>query len=90
MYRKLNERVYTVGFLESERDSEAGWVANLLLYTMRVVTYTALIFFGLKMSVDKFKTGVVRRHPVLFGYLMVVYLVGLVCLGFIANMVFAR
>jgi hypothetical protein len=90
LYHRLNEHVYTVGFLESEQDLAEGRMSNLILHIMRVVTYTALIFFGLKMSVDKFSEGVIRRHPWLFCYLMVVYVVGLVCLGFIANMVFAR
>jgi len=78
-YPKLSENVYEIKFLQKG-----------IRYWLQVVTYTAIVFFGLKMDVANFKECVVRKHPLLFVYLMVVYVVGLVCLGFIVNIIFTR
>lgn len=89
-YPKLSESVYPIPFLEKLETSPLTWVKKRLFYFFPVVIYTAIVFFGLKMDVGKFKNGVVREHPGLFVYLMVVYVVGLVCLGFIVNIIFTR
>jgi uncharacterized protein YjbI with pentapeptide repeats len=89
-YPKLSESVYTIGFLEKIQESAYTGIKKWIFYALQVVSYTAIVFFGLKMDVAKFKKGVVREHPWLFIYLMVVYVVGLVCLGFIVNIIFTR
>jgi uncharacterized protein YjbI with pentapeptide repeats len=89
-YPKLSESVYAIAFLEKLETSVLTGVKKRLFYFFQVVTYTAIVFFGLKMDVAKFKKGVVREHPGLFVYLMFVYVVGLVCLGFIVNIIFTR
>lgn len=60
------------------------------IYLLQVLTYTAVIFFGLKMDMEKFQKGVVMNHASLTIYLMVVYITGLICVGFIANNIFTR
>jgi hypothetical protein len=90
VYPKLSERVYEIKFLEKMQDSAYTGIKKWIFYALQVVSYTAIVFFGLKMDVAKFKKGVVREHPWLFVYLMVVYVVGLVCLGFIVNIIFTR
>ena len=90
IYPKLSESVYAIPFLEKLETSVLAGVKKRLFYFFQVVTYTAIVFFGLKMDVAKFKKGVVREHPGLFAYLMVVYVAGLVCLGFIVNIIFTR
>jgi hypothetical protein len=90
LYRRLSESVYTIAFLEKMEESVSAGVRKRLFYFFQVVTYTAIVFFGLKMDVGKFKKGVVREHPWLFVYLMLVYVLGLVCLGFIVNIIFTR
>ena len=89
-YPKLSESVYAITFLERMQDSAYTGIKKWIFYALQVVSYTAIVFFGLKMDVAKFKKGVVREHPRLFVYLMVVYVVGLVCLGFIVNIIFTR
>jgi hypothetical protein len=89
-YPKLSERVYEIKFLERMQESGYTGIKKWIFYALQVVSYTAIVFFGLKMDVAKFKKGVVREHPWLFVYLMVVYVVGLVCLGFIVNIIFTR
>jgi uncharacterized protein YjbI with pentapeptide repeats len=90
VYPKLSESVYTIGFLEKIQESAYTGIKKWIFYALQVVSYTAIVFFGLKMDVAKFKKGVVREHPWLFVYLMMVYVVGLVCLGFIVNIIFTR
>lgn len=90
-YRRLSENVYPIPFLEEKNKKIVlAGLKKRLFYFFQVVTYTAIVFFGLKMDVAKFKEGVVRKHRGLFVYLMVVYVVGLVCLGFIVNIIFTR
>lgn len=88
-YGKLNDEVYTIEFLE-KIPYVGGRTRTAMKKTLQVAAYTAVIFFGLKMDVSKFKKGVVRQHPWLFTYLMFVYVLGLVCLGFIVNIIFTR
>lgn len=58
------------------------------------ILYTSLIFFGLKFSLDKLryselmKSGLISR--LLLFYFFFMYTVGLVCLGFIANVIIAN
>ena len=89
-YRRLSENVYAIPFLGKWDNNSMRWPKSWIYYWLQVVTYTAIIFFGLKMDIAKFKEGVVRNHPLLFAYLMFIYVLGLVCLGFIANIIFTR
>lgn len=89
-YRRLSENVYAIPFLGKRDYDSMRWPKSWLYYWLQVVTYTAIIFFGLKMDIAKFKQGVVRSHPFLFVYLMFIYVLGLVCMGFIANIIFTR
>jgi len=89
-YPKLSESVYAIDFLEKMQDIAYTGIKKWIFYALQVVSYTAIVFFGLKMDVAKFKKGVVREHPGLFAYLMVVYVAGLFCLGFIVNIIFTR
>ncbi len=90
LYRKLTEKVYaTIGFLE-KMPYRASWVRRTAKKVLQVMAYTGIVFFGLKMDVSKFKKGALRQHPWLFTYLMFIYVVGLVCLGFIVNIIFTR
>jgi len=61
-----------------------------LIQIVQAVAYTAIIFFGLKLRFENFKGGAVWQHPLLFFYLIIVYVVGLICLGFIVNLVLGR
>lgn len=88
LYCELNENVYSITFLDKIQNNELSKVKRVIYYLLQVVTYTAIVFFGLKMDVAKFKKGVIRQHPWLFAYLMIVYIVGIVCLGFIVNIIF--
>ncbi|MCP4580868.1 MAG: hypothetical protein GY839_04575 [candidate division Zixibacteria bacterium] len=89
-YHKLIDGVYSIGFLGAHKYQASKGIKKLIFYNLYVITYTAQIFFGLKMNMDNFKTGVIKEHPFLFSYLMIVYIVGLICLGFIVNIIFTR
>lgn len=89
-YRRLSENVYAIPFLGKWDYDSMRWPKSWIYYWLQVVTYTSIIFFGLKMDIAKFKQGVVRNHPFLFVYLMFIYVLGLICVGFIANIIFAR
>lgn len=89
-YGKLMVRVYTIPFLD--RWDHRGIFRNKKwpIYILQVITYTAIVFFGLKMDIEKFRPEVVRSHSGLFAYLMTIYVVGLVCLGYIVNIIFTK
>ncbi len=89
-YRCLNENVYAVSFLGSRRRPIFGRPKTWMRYLLQTLAYTAVVFFGLKMSLDKFRKGIIKDHPVLFSYLMIVYVSGLVCFGFIVNIIFTK
>ncbi len=90
LYHKLREGVYAIPFLDRWDYHRVSWLKRWVYYWLEVVTYTAIIFFGLKMDVAKFKTAALRSYPVLFFWLMVNYVVGLVCVGFIVNIIFTK
>ncbi|MEE9553918.1 MAG: hypothetical protein V3W18_06430 [candidate division Zixibacteria bacterium] len=89
-YRRLSEDVYAIPFLGEWDNDSMRWPKSWIYYWLQVVTYTSIIFFGLKMDISKFKQGVIRSHPFLFAYLMFIYVLGLVCMGFIVNIIFTR
>jgi uncharacterized protein YjbI with pentapeptide repeats len=88
-YRKLTDEIYVMDFLQKMpyRPSKVRQAAKRLL---QVATYTAIVFFWLKLDAAKFKKGAVRQHPWLFSYLISIYVVGLVCVGFIVNIIFTK
>ena len=88
-YRKLSDEVYGVAFLE-KIPYTVSRMKRAAKKVLQVMAYTGIVFFGLKMDVSKFKKGALRQHPWLFTYLMSIYVVGLVCLGFIVNIIFTR
>jgi hypothetical protein len=90
LYRKLASEVYSIDFVEKSVSTDMGRFRRWLLHLRKTTTYTTIIFFGLKMDLEKFRENVLSHHPWLLMYLMFVYLVGLVCLGFIANIILAR
>jgi hypothetical protein len=90
MYPKPSESVYAIAFLEKLETNSLTGVKKLLFDFFRVVTYTAIVFFGLKMDLTYFRGDKVKDRPGLFVYLMFVYVIGLVCLGFIVNIIFTR
>lgn len=87
-YPKLSENIYEIPFLGKLRDNVVRGRKKWRLYFLQVAAYTAIIFFGLKMDLEKFKDGAVKSHPWLFTYLMTIYTIGIVCLGFIVNQIF--
>ncbi|MCX6829882.1 MAG: hypothetical protein NT002_11470 [candidate division Zixibacteria bacterium] len=92
LYPRLSQELYVIDFLEKKRELYLGKgkARNYPYYGIHVITYTAIIFFGLKMDLDKFEEGAVKNHPALFSYLMLIYASGLFCLGFIVNIIFTR
>lgn len=99
-YHKLTADVYGIKFLEdlqegtsstSRKSTWSGVRTKAKFFGVRflqAITYTGIIFFGLKMNLDKFRDGAVRNHPLLFAYLMIIYTSGIICLGFIVNQIF--
>ena len=87
-YSTLNDELYEIKFIN---EINRGIISNIgsTHYLISVVVYTSIIFFGIKMSISCFKQGAISNHPVLFIYLMSMYVIGLFCLGFIANFIFS-
>jgi hypothetical protein len=88
-YRRLAEEVYAIDFLDKIPFTAAAW-KRAIKKVLQVASYTAMVFFWLKLDAAKFKKGAVRQHPWLFTYLISIYVVGLVCVGFIVNIIFTR
>lgn len=90
IYYKLKREIYDITFLDNWDLRGSFQSRKRLSYCLQVVTYTAIIFFGLKMNIEKFQKEALRNHPFLFSYLMVIYVIGLICLGFIVNIIFTK
>lgn len=89
-YGKLTAGVYVVPFLESRFLTAQGPIEAVFVRFWLAAVYTGFIFFSLKMSSERFKPGAIRHHWLLFSYLMSVFAVGILCLGFLANFVFTH
>jgi len=87
--KQLNEDVYSVSLLGKKRYIPQR-LKRWRIRTLESFVYTAVVFFGLKLSISKFSKGVVKKHPLLFSYLVFIYVSGLVCIGFIANIIFTQ
>jgi hypothetical protein len=90
LYPKLMDRVYSIEFLEKIDQSKGIGKTKWILHFLQTITYTFIIFFGFKMDLEKFKKAAVSQHPILFVYLMSIYVIGLVCLGFIVNFIIGK
>lgn len=56
-------------------------------YVLATLVYTSMIFFRLKIELEKSN---IRKHPWLFLYTLILYTIGLICTGFIANVIFTK
>ena len=88
LYSRLSEEVYGISFLESLRNVNISGSKKIAVHVLQVIVYTAIIFFGLKMDIEKFKPASVRTHIFLFIYLLVIFVSGLICLLCIVNYIF--
>jgi hypothetical protein len=77
--------ILSVGSLGQDELVGRKWI-----FVLQVVSYTAIIFFGLKLDISNIQRDAVWQHPIAFTYLLFIYVLGLVCLGFIANLILAR
>jgi hypothetical protein len=89
LYRKLYE-VYPIDFIGSFSADELRQRKKQVLHVFQTMTYTGIIFFGFKLDLEKFGPNRFWQHPWLFSYIMFTYVLGLVCLGFIVNIILAR
>jgi len=87
-FNKLNESIYPIDFLKRTDYQILSGYNSSIYYIICAAMYTAIIFFRLKISVSNFGKGAIRKHPWLFTYFMLIYVSGLICLGFIANIIF--
>lgn len=82
LIRKLSSRVYSI---EDIRKRAKKSTLSLSQRLMLSCFYTAIVFFGLKLEIDRFKfknfLGVL--------YVFIIYGIGLVCLAFLANWIFS-
>lgn len=62
------------------------WLPRFILS----IIYTAIIFFGLKMDLDKFHKPENVIDFILFVYILLVYTLGLFCTGYIVNIIFVK
>jgi len=92
-FQLMNERVYKIDNVWDAYEkrkktlqkkitviSGISFYPNKLVYTFY---YTSLIFFGLKLSIEKINYS----HPGGVAYLLFQYTVGLICLAYIANFI---
>ena len=86
--RKLISDIYRIKFMYCFLEEGKNKFIRKISFLNSVGSYTAIVFFGLKMDVEKFQVGAHRKHPFLFIYLMLIYIIGLICLGFIVNVLF--
>jgi uncharacterized protein YjbI with pentapeptide repeats len=86
-YRTLRDGVYEIPFLDKRAFVPNKKLGKLLGF-VKVLTYTGFIFFGLRMDQAKFRPGAIRSHALAFVWVMMIYVTGLVCLGFVANTLF--
>ena len=72
---------YRIRFLE-----EANWQRSLGTRIAKAVMYTGILFFGIKLDVDKFSP----TSSWWTGYVLAVYTVGLVCVAYMLAFVLNR
>ena len=82
MIWRLNNETYTIRPLESLRRFQnlSGWSKRFLF----ALVYTGFIFFGVKIDPD----GIQKVDGWLY-YIFFIYIVGLICLGYLANYIIA-
>lgn len=78
----LSPRIYRIPFLE---DGDPAAQRSVGRRIVKAVMYTGVIFFGIKLDVDKF--GALSWWT---GYILVVYAVGLVCVAYMLAFVLNR
>ena len=89
----LKTPVMRVNFLEHKR-----WLQIPIRYLNRVLEiverfllslyYTTMVFFGLRMNLEKLRKPDSFTSFVLMSYLFFVYALGLFCVGYIVNIIF--
>lgn len=88
-YNSLRKDVYSVGALELKWRRARTPAVRAICHFLVVAAYTAHVFFGLKLDARSFPKGVARAHPFKFGWVILIYLIGLICVGYIANFIFS-
>ncbi|MCD4705446.1 pentapeptide repeat-containing protein [bacterium] len=90
LFKHLITKVYVIEKIKEWRMSKNGsriiMFFNVMPYSF---FYTALIFFGLKFDLDKLKYQDNLKWFKVFNlvYFFVVYITGLICLGYLANFI---
>lgn len=87
-YPQLDKSVYSIPFLDYASFARNEDQLYSFRYLVHACAYTGIVFLGIKMDLNKFRNGAARNHPGLFAYLMLIYGIGLVCVGFIVNIIF--
>lgn len=98
-FRKLNNEVYNIEKLNyfnrffSNKNIYGNYITSLIGYLEPAFFYTFFIFFGFKLSIDNFKfnpPNKVSLHSFRIIYIFFQYIIGIVCLAYLANFVITR
>jgi len=90
LFKHLVNKVYVIEKLQQWRQTISG--SKIKIFFIQIpysLFYTALIFFGLKFDLDQLKYQNNLKGIGIFSllYFFVVYIAGLICLGYLANFI---
>jgi len=80
-YKKMNRVVYTLD--EFEPKATGSFIQRVAMNYYYSIIYTSVIFFSFSVKIDKLKF----RHKRLLFWFIVIYIVGVICLAYLANFV---
>lgn len=84
LYGKLLNQTYTIAkFAEIERNMAHAFVYDKMKRLSYIFLYTAYIFWGLKLDIEKINISKTR----LFYYVLLQYVTGVICLAYLANLI---
>jgi len=88
----LSDNIYAIDFLgpiKKNPQRKLDFLKRAFKRVAHSIIYTSIVFFGLKMSLDKFNEKATENFALL-GYLLSIYVIGLFCTGYLVNILLVK
>jgi uncharacterized protein YjbI with pentapeptide repeats len=92
IFKHMVNNVYTINKIKNWRNNARGGAISVLFQSIPfAIFYTSLIFFGFRFDIDnlKYEENLKGWKIIYMVYFFCIYILGLLCLGLLANYVFS-